>query len=264
MEMSQETPCIGECSKFRAMRPESGGRLQAGQCLCWNCGIWLAPHESHTDGGQSQDAGGPYCNCCNRILCTPRPGLECTGLGHFSRPKAEMLEKIVRQLAGGEGRASITRFIDSVQNDDLLAIGIQELGIPLYEMVDLAYTYNPPNKLSMLLELETVRKKLGHVPDRSEMNEHSAISVSVYDGEFQSWDRMLELLGHDPGEQEGPTPPKEGPEPAGMSVDEMKLAINNALQNEPEILELFEKLSRVVPHFDGDELDGIIRSVRQD
>lgn len=257
--MSQETPCIGECSKFRAMRPESGGRLQAGQCLCWNCGIWLAPHESHTDGGQSQDAGGPYCNCCNHTVCAPRPGLEGSAdLGHFSRPKAEMLEKIVRQLAGGEGRSSITRFIDAVQNDDLLAIGIQELGIPLYEMVDLAYTYNPPNKLSMLLELETVRKKLGHVPDRSEMDEHSAISVSVYDGEFQSWDRMLGMLGHDPGADDPPAPSP------GMSVDEMKLAINDALQNEPEILELFEKLSRVVPHFDGDELDGIIRSVRQD
>ena len=73
-----------------------------------------------------------------------------------------------------------------------------EFGASIEDMINLGMVYAPPNKISMILEFEKIKEKLGVVPTREEFDKHSKIQSSQYESEFQSWEHMLERLGYDP------------------------------------------------------------------
>ncbi len=73
-----------------------------------------------------------------------------------------------------------------------------EFNMPIEDIISLAYTTTPPNKISMIVELERVRAVLGDTPTKQEFEENSSLIVSQYDDEFVSWEHLLDRLDYDP------------------------------------------------------------------
>jgi hypothetical protein len=66
--------CIGECRKYKALKPSQIGRYASGQKRCNHCEVFV-------------DYEGIACPCCNRQLrCLPRS----------RKGKEKYLEQIVR------------------------------------------------------------------------------------------------------------------------------------------------------------------------
>lgn len=68
--MAAEEPkrtCKGRCKKFRAKKPPSGGRYNAGQSRCQICDIWIDHRGARLKDGSpaTADSVGWWCKCCN-------------------------------------------------------------------------------------------------------------------------------------------------------------------------------------------------------
>ena len=85
--------CTGRCKQYRAKRPASGGRYEAGHGRCQTCDIWIDYRGGHLHDGRPATKGsiGWYCNCCNfRIRRNPR--------------NAEYKQRLRYSSRGGRGR----------------------------------------------------------------------------------------------------------------------------------------------------------------
>ena len=73
--MKLKRTCKNKCKKYRAKKPVSGGRYEAGQGKCQTCDTWISYRGAHLKNGSPAKIGsvGWFCNCCNfRIRQNPR------------------------------------------------------------------------------------------------------------------------------------------------------------------------------------------------
>ena len=64
------------------------------------------------------------------------------------------------------------------------------------KILDLAYTLNPPNKISMIVEFERICVSINAIPTKRMFEKHSQLKVSQYKNEFGTWKNLLEKLGY--------------------------------------------------------------------
>lgn len=201
------------CEKFRVSKPREGGRYQAGQGRCQTCDIWLDHRGAHTKDGKpaSRDSKGWFCNCCNyRIRLKPR-NMEYkakmrnsdVGDGHdidlsyFNKRRAHMLKELGRAMVKNEseGKKHDKRFLlNTTKFEDMES----EFGTGIDNLIGLAKSVEPPNKVSMIVEFERIRHVLGRTPTKQDIEKHSVLHLSGYEEEFGSWEHMLDRLGYDP------------------------------------------------------------------
>lgn len=65
------------------------------------------------------------------------------------------------------------------------------------EFIDLAFRDSPPNKISLIIEFERIKNKLGHLPSKLEFYELSKFGINRYVEEFESWENLMNLLRYD-------------------------------------------------------------------
>ena len=172
--------------------------------------------DSVKDGEKTTtDSDGWFCNCCNmRIRRNPRTtnykaklrssnqedDLESQiDLSYFNKRRAIIIKKLANCILKVDNNSHA----DIVQNLFLHGgISDSEIQMEFNESVDniinLAYTLNPPNKISMIVEFERIKSILGRVPTKQDIDENAQLNVSQYEDEFESWEHMLERLEYDP------------------------------------------------------------------
>ena len=208
--------CTGKCKKFRVMKPTGQGRYSSGQGRCQICDIWINYRGAHTKDGYPAniDSEGWVCNCCNyRVRRNPRNikykakirsehvTLDNTGidLSYFNKHRARMLKYIARCIPQSRDKFHKNRFTTSLALHGITILDIEsEFNVSIETILDLAYSTNTPNKISMIVEFERVCSMLGHIPTKSEFEENSELDTLQYESEFTSWEHLLERLGYDP------------------------------------------------------------------
>ena len=85
---------------------------------------------------------------------------------------------------------------------------LQNLGISLEYMnelfgnhikfFDMAYCINPSNKISIIKEFEKIKKNLGKVPSKENIEKYSNIPITEYETAFGSLELFFERLNYDP------------------------------------------------------------------
>ena len=118
-------------------------------------------------------------------------------LSYFNKRRAHMLRDLGRVMAQKklkDNEDPHSSFLPSNTKASLES----EFGVELDVLIELARQSNPPNKISMIVELEQLRCMLGHVPTKDDMKKHSRFDLSKYETEFQSWEQLLDRLGYDP------------------------------------------------------------------
>ena len=215
--METKRICKDICKEFRVSKPTGKGRYDSGHCLCLTCDIWMDHNGCHLKDGKKATAGseGWFCNCCNiRVRRNPRnidykaklrssnqeDNLEShIDLSYFNKRRAIMLKKITQCIAPNKEDFEMQNFRHHLLNKGLHPSEIEkEFNGSIDEIVDLAYTLDPPNKISMIVEFERIRTAIGETPTEQHIDKYSKIGSSQYGREFESWGHMLERLGYDP------------------------------------------------------------------
>ena len=211
--LSKKHICDGTCKKFRVSKPTGSGRYRAGQGRCQICDIWLDHRGAHTKNGEpaSEGSKGWYCNCCNfRIRLNPRNKKSKAkmrnsyiGDGHnidlsyFNKRRARMLKELGQTIVKNESKDKMHNGIlrlNTTRSKDMES----EFGTGIDNLVELAKSVDPPNKISMITEFERIRHVLGRTPTKHDIETHSVLHLSQYEEEFGSWEHMLDRLGYDP------------------------------------------------------------------
>ena len=102
------------------------------------------------------------------------------------------------------------------------------------DLVELALSCEP-NKASLIAEVELLKRLIGAVPTRKEVEAASRFTAAQYEAEFKTWGHMLDRLGYDPwyrnrkgvrgtGQGTGET------SPAASVVDELNTRIAQSLE----------------------------------
>ncbi len=212
--MKSKRICKGACKKFRVKKPPQGGRYNAGQGHCQMCDVWIDYRGARLKDGSpaTEESIGWYCNCCNyRVRRNPRNieykarlrasyngGHDDPDLSYFSKRRAYMLRDLGRGIVRKESE-HVPGGHEYFLPTGATRIDIEEeFGTGIDVLVRLAKTVDPPNKISMIVEFERVKLDVGRTPTKEDIEEHSEFTVSQYEGEFQSWEHMLDRLGYDP------------------------------------------------------------------
>jgi hypothetical protein len=64
------------------------------------------------------------------------------------------------------------------------------------EFIDLGFRDSPPNKISLIIEFERIKSKLGHLPSKLEFYELSKFGIDRYENEFGSWNKFIIEIGY--------------------------------------------------------------------
>lgn len=297
--------CRGMCDKYKISAPGRSQRYGEGRARCTTCDVWLDARGAYLKDG-SPAASGPvawFCRCCHCMLRrSPRsarsksllePKARSAGepeeggkgevdLSYFSRYRGELLRRIAPLLP---------ELYEDVEHtaDGYARIGVGGPGVA-YEfgdarsLLDLAYELDPPNKISLAIEFERIRSKIGRVPTREDIGAASA-SPEAYDAEFGSWANFLDKMGYDPwrrgtkGEREAPgtaARQKRGtglranpaapagdsragargdsgePEPDGLRA--MRERIVAIIRDDPDALRIFDMMEADMEAVDGEAL----------
>ena len=297
--------CRGMCDKYKISMPGRSQRYGEGRARCTTCDVWLDARGACLKDG-SPAASGPVawlCRCCrcmlrksprsirSKSLLEPKarsagePEEEGRGevdLSYFSRYRGELLRKIAPLLP---------ELYEDVEHtaDGYARIGVGDPDVK-YEfgdarsLLDLAYELDPPNKISLAIEFERVRSKIGRILTREDFWAASA-SLEAYDAEFGSWANFLDKMGYDPwhrgteGEREAPDPfarqkqvaglranldasasdsragargGSGGPEPDGLRA--MKERIVAIIRDDPDALRIFDMMEADMGAVDGEAL----------
>lgn len=215
--------CRGACQKYAVPKQPRKGWYLLGQARCQICNVWVGAKGARLKDGSIATVGsvGWYCRCCHYRLRTPPRNIRYKSrldaasragtdqgdrdsfpidLSYFNRLRASMLQRLAAVLP--EGRDEINDPEDGHLPIDVIRDLRHEFS-DIMVLLDLAYSIDPPNKISMVVEFERVKSNLNKVPTKEEFEKISALSISSYDSEFGSWETFLDKMGHDPWYREG-------------------------------------------------------------
>ncbi len=189
------------------------------------------------------------------ILLTCRLGSDLNiDITYFDERRVEMI-KILAKFIVKSGQDTFLDKLDNIPGINKRDME-NEFNMPLDKMIDLAYTMDPPNKISMIVEFERIKSIVGRIPTRQDMRKYSSLQTSQYDKEFKSWDHMLKMLQYDPSNYDDvKINTKESIDPTRHSntgnlthetLDAMAREIKNALADEPAMANLFDILDNEI------------------
>ena len=219
--MKSNRICKEICKKFRVTKPTGQGRYDAGHGRCQTCDIWIDYHGAHARNGEAATANskGWFCNCCNfRIRRNPRSkkykeklrSANATykensnaksgnkvDLPDFNKQRTHMIKCIVECIPQNKNDFQQHEF-EKLLTQYGMSIAKIESGFneSIEKILDLAYTLNPPNKISMIVEFERICVSINAIPTQRMFEKHSQLKVSQYKNEFGTWKNLLEKLGY--------------------------------------------------------------------
>ena len=221
--MIPQRMCKELCKKFKVKKPAGQSRYGSGHGRCQTCDIWVNHNGAHTKYGEpaTKDSKGWYCNCCNRrIRKNPRhtkykvklrstnnatEEIDNSGfynevdLSYFNKKRARIIKQIAQCIPFNKNDFNKHKFEESLIRYDIPIVDVEsEFNTTIKNIIDLAYATNPPNKISMIVELERIHAIMGDIPTKQEFEEHSHLKIFQYDDEFETWGNLLERLNYDP------------------------------------------------------------------
>jgi len=174
------------------------------------------------DGTKAQENSvGWYCNCCNyrvrqkprnkiykeklrnekeenKIKETPTKNNEKNPIDQIflSKKQAKLIKEISLVLPNKNEKMDYVTMIDRIPESIQWEIKDNWEGI--YDFFELATNYEKLNKISMIVLFEKLNKEIGRVATKEEFFNSENINEQWIENEFNSWEYLLELLGHDP------------------------------------------------------------------
>ena len=180
--------------------------------MVWN--VWVGAKGACLEDGSTTtiESVGWYCRCCryklraipHSIKCksqldvTSRTGTDVewdtysVDLSHFNWLRAELLQRMATILP--ESRNDLDGSGDVHLSVDMIRDLQYEFG-DIRELLNLAYDINLPNKISLVVEFESVKSNLDTVPTKSQFEKISSLTVGLYDSKFGSWENFLDSWG---------------------------------------------------------------------
>ena len=166
------------------------------------------------------DSKGWFCNCCNfRIRRNPRSkkykeklrsansiykengntkSNNKIDLPDFNKQKTHMIKCIARCIPQNKNGFQKYEFEESLTRHGMSITKIESgFNESIEKIIELAYTLNPPNKISMIVEFERICTNINDIPTKHRFEKHSQLKISQYENEFGTWERLLEKLGYD-------------------------------------------------------------------
>jgi len=299
--MATKRICKGACVKFKVKKPSRGGRYETGQARCQTCDVWLDYRGGHLKDGSPAEADSPgwFCNCCNyRVRKNPRniefkakmrakPTPESDSedvpenevdLSYFNKRRAHMLRRLAESIVA-QDRHDIDAVVARLSKSNSIADEVEkEFDVSLKDVINAACSKSS-NKASLIVEFESVRHRLGTVPTKQDMQDHSVFDTEEYESEFGSWEHFLERLGYDPWYRDVNEPsvpkPDQGMEgkrnnraldsaDASTDLESARTAIRNALKDDSVALNLFSRVDQNITKLDADHIKKILRNVKDD
>lgn len=118
-------------------------------------------------------------------------------LSYFGQRRAGIIKTIARHIPKERKDLRMNEFEHEIQESGTSIADIErEFDCQVDVIIDLAYDVDPPNRISMMIHFEHIRKQIGKVPTRTEFENLADFGTSTYDGEFRSWENMLGILGY--------------------------------------------------------------------
>lgn len=125
------------------------------------------------------------------------------------------------------------------------------------EFIDLAFRDSPPNKISLIIEFERIKNKLGHLPSKLEFYELAKFGIDRYEDEFGSWNEFIIEIGYlnqyqtvieqliqeaDPLSDKHLNPAENHNLSQQTIFERSRIELLECIKNKPEILEIFTTL----------------------
>ncbi len=191
-------------------------------------------------------------------------------LSFFSKHRAIMLQEIFKTTENDLRNKKFEKF-DKINGISITEIE-SEFNISIGNFISLAYAPSP-NKISMIREFERIKSDLGRVPTKQDIDDCSEFNSLQYDEEFQSWEHMLERLGHDPWYRDdkrckNTTETKQNHAHVqegrkhGISEDGnleiLRQNIRDGLGDDPAMLNLFSVLDQHITEYDKEVLQVVL------
>ena len=117
----------------------------------------------------------------------------------YNKTQATRIKLVAKHLPEKKKEFSMPDFMYSFQGSGISIRELEhEFGININDIVELAYSIEPPNKISLIVECEHVKSMVGDVPTKADMEKYSRLKISQYEKEFESWGDFLRLMSYDP------------------------------------------------------------------
>ncbi len=185
-----------------------------------------------------------------------------------------MIKRIALYILEKGDRPSIRNTKNIFLENGISDVDIRtEFDVSVDEIIDLAHTLDPPNKISMIVEFERIKSLIKRVPTKQDIDANSDLLASQYESEFESWGHLLDRLEYDPWyrsdtkshppkrqkiDRESSTRLESDCDFAQQSLEEIRSAIRNELKNEPDTLRLFDILDQNIAECDELELESMM------
>jgi len=220
--------CRGACKRFRVLKQSGVGRYASGQGRCQICDVWIDHNECHLKDGSpaTKHSVGWFCNCCNfRVRQKPRKAeykekLRNKTVKHNVKRERYDNDPDTFSAAGaniGEHQADLLKlvapFMDKIDKlkDPVMIFDFMPEYLTkeikdkwgLEEFISLAMNRTHPNKISLIIMLEQLKKDLGRVPTKTQFLAAMSIDEDLVNTEFQSWNGLLDLLRYALPHEEG-------------------------------------------------------------
>ncbi|MDA7990632.1 MAG: hypothetical protein MPK30_05985 [Gammaproteobacteria bacterium] len=160
-----------------------------------------------------------------------------------------MLKKLAEIIAQIPNYASLTPDGLVRHNGELAASLVSEFNANTNTLIDLAYSAKP-NMISLITEFEKIRHRLQAVPNEEDIDRYSCYGRNAYTSEFGSLDQLVGWIGQDDNVKEEHGQEAINPNLKGMGTRELENRIKNALEDMPDMLDLFENLKDTLPKCD--------------
>ena len=117
---------------------------------------------------------------------------------YLSKHQIKIIKKICDILPTFRNKFNIENHMKILQNLGISLEYMNELFGDHIKFFDMAYCINPPNKISIIKEFEKIKKNLGKVPSKENIEKYSNIPLSEYETAFGSLELFFERLNYDP------------------------------------------------------------------
>jgi len=116
-----------------------------------------------------------------------------------------------------------------------------------------ASSTNPPNKISLIIEFERIKRLLGRIPQFEDLYEYSKFGIDRYTNEFSSFINLMKLLGYESEyKKQLYQKPEKIPSQVSKEIKENNISseeLKNTLNNEREKIFSYVKNNPEVSYF---------------
>ena len=112
---------------------------------------------------------------------------------YFNKQQIKMIQKIAQTIPENQKDFDLAVCVEQLWNNNISKYDIvTEFDEEIEKIIELAYTIDPPNQISMIVEFERIKYLLDHIPTKQDIDKYSELNSLQYNDKFQSWEYLLD------------------------------------------------------------------------